>query len=354
MCVYGQEKVTLSGKVTDERTGLPLPFSNVFINNTTIGTTADENGNYKLAGLDAGTLDMVVSFLGYETVRQTLRFEHGGLKTVHFKLKEGVQLEGFVVRGGKSKKREKQLQVIQRELLGKTSFSKLCKLVNPEVLRISEEDGHLMAQTVQPLIIENQALGYRIFQDLDDFDYHQNKLHYGGSTRFEHLIPKDNQQKVLWEKNRKIAYTGSIKHLFASMVADSLAEEGFKVFQEIPPSLRMFNSVRPVNGQNVMANHIRSRVLPVRGEKLVTPGELPTERLVSSATQLEVFYVKKKGRSPYADMPYAYTQMTMPAGYIVITTTGWVAMPMGYEIAGYHGNDRFSTLLPADWTFKKD
>jgi len=24
-------------------------------------------------------------------------------------------------------------------------------------------------------------------------------------------------------------------------------------------------------------------------------------------------------------------------------------MPMGFEIAGYLGNDRYSTLLPADW-----
>src|SRR5688572_5208714 len=67
--------VTLTGKVTDEKTGKPLPFANVFINNSSIGTNADENGNYKLSNLSIGNLEMAVSFLGYETVKQTLRFE---------------------------------------------------------------------------------------------------------------------------------------------------------------------------------------------------------------------------------------------------------------------------------------
>src|SRR5687768_2507446 len=70
--------VTLTGKVIDEKTGKPLPFANVFINNSTIGTNSDENGNYRLPNLAVGNLEMVVSFLGYETVKQTLRFEQPG------------------------------------------------------------------------------------------------------------------------------------------------------------------------------------------------------------------------------------------------------------------------------------
>jgi hypothetical protein len=34
---------------------------------------------------------------------------------------------------------------------------------------------------------------------------------------------------------------------------------------------------------------------------------------------------------------------------MVITPSGWVSIPMGFEIAGDLGNDRFSSLLPADW-----
>ncbi|MCE7069818.1 carboxypeptidase-like regulatory domain-containing protein [Dyadobacter sp. CY327] len=350
--VYAQQggMVTLTGKVTDEKTGKPLPFANVFINNSTIGTNADENGNYRLTNLSIGNLEMAVSFLGYETVKQTLRFEHPGVKTVLFKLREGMELQGVTVYAKKNKKRERNLKIITRELLGNSRFSKQCRIVNPQVLRISEDDDkHLTAQTTKPLIIENLALGYRIHQDLDDFDYFNGKLFYGGSTRFELLVPKDSIQKKQWRANQKIAYQGSVKHLLSSMVSDSLQEEGFKVYQAIPDSMRRFNTVRTQNGYNTIANHLHNRIEQIRGMRLIRPGELVTERLVVSGTQLEVFYMKKKGRSPYSDMPYAYTQITLPQGYMVITPSGWVSIPMGFEIAGDLGNDRFSSLLPADW-----
>lgn len=342
--------MVLTGKVTDGKTGKPLPFANVFVNNSTIGTNADENGNYRLAGLTIGSIEMAVSFLGYETIKQTLRFEQPGVKTVQFKLIEGMQLTGVTIYSKKNKKREKHLEIITRELLGKTPFSKQCRILNPEVLRISLDDNrHLSAQTTAPLIIENNALGYKIHQDLDDFDYFEGRVLYGGSTRFELLKPKDEAQKKLWRENQKIAYAGSLKHLLASMVADSLQEEGFKVYQEIPDSMRMFRSVRSVNGYNTIANNIHNRIEPILGNRLIKPGELMTERLVVSKMMLEVFYTKKRGSSPYSDMPYAYTQIKFPQGYCVITPAGWVVMPMGFEIAGYLGNDRYSTLLPADW-----
>ena len=204
ICLGQGGTVTLTGTVTDEKNGKPLPFANVFINNSTIGTNADGNGNYRLANLPIGNLEMGVSFLGYETIRQTLRFEQPGVKKVVFKMKEGMALEGVTVYAKKNKRRERNLKIVTRELLGTNAFAKLCKIMNPEVLRISEDDnGHLSAQTNKPLIIENKALGYRIYQDLDDFDYFNGKMYYGGSTRFELLKPHDEAQKNYGELIRK-------------------------------------------------------------------------------------------------------------------------------------------------------
>ncbi|WP_229217233.1 carboxypeptidase-like regulatory domain-containing protein [Dyadobacter luteus] len=346
--------VTLTGTVTDEKTGKPLPFANVFINNSTIGTNADGDGNYRLPNLPIGNLEIGVSFLGYETLRQTLRFEQQGSKKVMFKMKEGMELQGVTVYAKKNKRRERNLKIVTRELLGTNSFAKYCRIINPEVLRIYDEDnGHLGAQSTKPIIIENNALGYRIIQDLDDFDFYQGKVYYGGSTRFELLKPKDEAERKRWRSNQETAYAGSMKHLLASMVSDSLIEEGFKVYQVIPDSLRIFNTVRSVNGQNLLSNHLHNRIEAIRGMRLIRPGELETERLLVSGTALEIFYMKKRERSPYSDMPHPFTQISLPNGYAVITPQGWVVMPMGIEIAGDLGKDRFSSLLPADWKRKE-
>ncbi|MCY7357773.1 MAG: carboxypeptidase-like regulatory domain-containing protein [Rudanella sp.] len=53
----------LQGRVTDAATGKPLPFAAVYINTTTRGTTANEDGNYKLTGVTAGTVEVVASYL---------------------------------------------------------------------------------------------------------------------------------------------------------------------------------------------------------------------------------------------------------------------------------------------------
>ncbi|WP_228713568.1 carboxypeptidase-like regulatory domain-containing protein [Arundinibacter roseus] len=349
--VYGQSaQVTISGKVTNEKTGAPIPFANVYINNSSIGTTTNENGAYTLANLPLGNLELAVSSLGFNPIKEIVRFEQPGLKTVHFKMREGIELDGVIIYSRKSKLLQQRIKIITRELLGQSKFSKQCKLRNPEVLRITAPDnGHLLAQTTSPLIIENYALGYIIHQDLDDFDYHEGKVYYGGNTRFELMKPENEAQQKLWRANQKIAYKGSLKQLLSSMVSDSLQENGFRVFQEIPESRRVFNTVRVYNGLNPLKNHLNNRLEEVRGITLIQPGELETERLVVTQTQLEVFNMNKRGRSPYTDMAYSYSTIKMPNGYIVITPQGWVVTPMGFEIRGDLGNDRFANLLPSDW-----
>ncbi|GEO06851.1 membrane protein [Adhaeribacter aerolatus] len=55
----------ISGKVTDARTGEALPFVSIYIKNTTIGTSTDENGSYriKLSNLPDS---LTASFVGYK------------------------------------------------------------------------------------------------------------------------------------------------------------------------------------------------------------------------------------------------------------------------------------------------
>lgn len=69
--LYGQDATTGSivGKITDkEMNDEPLPFANIFIKNTTKGSTTDMDGLYEITNLEPGTYSVVISFVGYETL----------------------------------------------------------------------------------------------------------------------------------------------------------------------------------------------------------------------------------------------------------------------------------------------
>ena len=349
--VYGQPStVTLTGTVIDELTGEPLPFANVYINSSSIGAITNEKGAYTLADLPIGNLDVVVSYLGYAPIRETLRFEQPGRKTVLFTMRQGVNLESVVVNSKRSKSWQRRLKIVTRELLGTGSFADSCKILNPEVLQIFvEKNGHLKAQSTSPLKIENRALGYLIYHDLSEFDFYKQIMYYGGNTRFKLLEPANEEEKNRWQANQKQAYRGSLKQLLTSLVSDSLLENGFRVFQQVPDSLR---SMRAIDSPNSSTNKVYYSNEEVRGAQLIQPGELETERRLVSGTSLEVFDLNQPGHSRYTDMPYAYSLISLPQGYAVITPQGWVVAPLGMEVGGYLANDRFATLLPSDWQWE--
>ncbi|MEZ4801272.1 MAG: TonB-dependent receptor [Gelidibacter sp.] len=65
--LIGQNKGSIAGKLTDkEYNNEPLPFANVIIKGTTIGTTSDIDGLYGFENLNPGSYILVFSFVGYE------------------------------------------------------------------------------------------------------------------------------------------------------------------------------------------------------------------------------------------------------------------------------------------------
>jgi len=69
--VFAQQPV-LSGKVTDEKSGEPIPYVNIMFKGTTIGVVTDSTGNYAVKRpLDADTLNF--SAIGYHPVQKILR-----------------------------------------------------------------------------------------------------------------------------------------------------------------------------------------------------------------------------------------------------------------------------------------
>ncbi|WP_375585344.1 SusC/RagA family TonB-linked outer membrane protein [Cyclobacterium xiamenense] len=84
---------TVSGTVTDQSDGQPLPGVSVLIKGTSTGTATDVDGNYKLNVPGAETV-LVFSFLGFETVEESV----GNRSTINIALAEdAAELSEVVV-----------------------------------------------------------------------------------------------------------------------------------------------------------------------------------------------------------------------------------------------------------------
>ncbi len=154
---------TLTGRVLDAKTGEPLPFASVYINNTARGTTADSSGNYRLINVPPGNQELIGSLLGYQTRRQPLRLTDTRTRQIDLKLEPGQMLAGVTVTARHSKVWQRQFREFSRELLGNRPQARQCRIMNPGVLSFQSEKGHLLAAVAEPLVIANDALGYRLY-----------------------------------------------------------------------------------------------------------------------------------------------------------------------------------------------
>lgn len=104
---YAQNKGTISGKVLDaEVNNDPLPFVNVFIKGTEIGSTSDFDGIYTF-NIVPGTYTVVFSFIGYQTVEvNNILVNEGETVTIDdviLSATEGVALEEVTIKGSTKK-----------------------------------------------------------------------------------------------------------------------------------------------------------------------------------------------------------------------------------------------------------
>ncbi|MFV0268608.1 MAG: carboxypeptidase-like regulatory domain-containing protein [Draconibacterium sp.] len=67
LCSWAQ-KASLSGRVVDATSNEPLPFVNVVVAGTGIGTVTDAEGHFVLKGLESGFIWVEASFVGYRKV----------------------------------------------------------------------------------------------------------------------------------------------------------------------------------------------------------------------------------------------------------------------------------------------
>ncbi|ANH59779.1 TonB-dependent receptor [Dokdonia donghaensis] len=89
-------QTTITGRVSDSNG--PLPFVNVYLANTTLGASSNNDGSFEILNVPDGTYTIIASFTGYESVKKNVTV-NGGTITANFFLKQNTTLEEVVISG---------------------------------------------------------------------------------------------------------------------------------------------------------------------------------------------------------------------------------------------------------------
>jgi len=228
-----QETYSISGKVTDGK-GETLPGATVFLTNSKMVTTANSDGVFSLNGLQPGTYELVVKMLGYNSYNQNVNIQQQSVNITAKLSANATTLNEIVINAKTDPNRARYLQLFTENFIGKSANAAQCKILNPEIIKLhyDKDKDILEAHSNDFIVIENQALGYKINYLLTRFQYDvtNDAFFYEGKPYFEEIKGSDIQQKN-WADSRKTAYQGSIRHFFRALFNNTAEAEGFLVYR---------------------------------------------------------------------------------------------------------------------------
>lgn len=230
---HAQDKTfSVAGKVIDVKSGQPLAGASVFCQNTTIGTISKSDGAFSMR-LNNGGYDMIVSYTGYETRNIRINKDLKDKDSLVIEMKEEDKAMGEVVVAGSAEVEDgwnKYGQFFLDNFIGTTPFAAQCTLENKDALKFYfyKKRNKLRVKAKEPLVINNNALGYRIKFQLDSFvyEYTPNIGTSAGYPLFEELQGTPEEQQT-WKNNRDFTYAGSRLHFIRSWYDSTLTDEGY-------------------------------------------------------------------------------------------------------------------------------
>lgn len=103
--VNAQEPATIRGFVYEQKSGEPVMFTNVYLYKTSIGAPTDANGYFSINKVPAGKYTLMVTSMGYDTIRESISVKPGEILTKKLYVKEtSIQLQTVNITAEKEQK----------------------------------------------------------------------------------------------------------------------------------------------------------------------------------------------------------------------------------------------------------
>jgi hypothetical protein len=331
----------IRGQVLDEQTSDPLAKASVFINHTTRGVLADDNGEFVLDNLSSASVELVVTYVGYSTFRTTLYPFKMRSERVNIEMTPAVKkLSEVEIKTTKDKQWEKSMKKFKRIFLGDTENASQCMITNGALLSFHEDEQKVFtAQTPEALEIDNYGLGYHIRYFLDSLRADTKSFAIRGNMYFEEMKTDSAALEAQWKKNRMECYKSSPRRLFKALVENRLAEEGFELYVEKNPfrsdqfQRELHHSVEALNLKNVVHN-----------------GRLPGQYVIFFKGRIEVHDLNTPNdRLVYKDIAGSVSWITVKGYELEVNKDGIVLNPSVLEVSGNMNKARVADQLAYDY-----
>ena len=221
----------VKGIVRDEKTKTPIPFASVYYNGTFTGTISDVKGYFELNRSEHVSMPLVISAIGYYSF---VLKDFSSSRTIEIQLKpKEYEFKETVIKSKSLKAlRQKNMRLFKKEFLGFSHNALYCKILNEKDITFNyfADKVVLKAFASKPILIENNALGYKVTYYLDRFEYYRKngEILLSGNIVFKENKATEKHQKEYAEK-RKATYTGSRMHFFRSISLNDSVIEGFTI-----------------------------------------------------------------------------------------------------------------------------
>ena len=346
-----QIAATISGRITDVA-GEPVPSVNVFIASSMNGTVTDSDGWYQLSGIPLGTLRLYVSIIGFKPHFEDVFIKEARVYTYDFQLEEAIYEFGAITVTADNRRWKRQLERFTRIFIGETPNAAQTKIVNPEVLDFSGRGGEFRAQASEPLIIENEALGYRITYYLNEFVAEPMSWRWDGEPLFESMEAQSPEMAAQWHAKRDSAFYGSFRHFLLATLNNQVEEQGFKMYSRTDAR----TSLAPrAGGGNALTSNQR---FPVRASEIIKPGQGASERILDFQGFIEIVYthevetkafLRHEGEA-YRRPKFQTSLIRLDKGPTIVDLKGDALDPYGVTFyGGYFAYERIADDIPKEY-----
>jgi TonB-dependent SusC/RagA subfamily outer membrane receptor len=334
---------TVTGVVLEGNGQKPIPFANIYINNTTLGVQSDDNGHFVLSNIPFGEHEIVASFVGHLPYQSRLVVSDTLPSYLTIKL-QAIALKAVEIKGTRDVQWNKDYEKFQRLFIGDKKDLQRCKILNPWVLEFAEPKQDVFSATAGDIIkIENLRLGYRVYFELKNFLFSKSTYLISGNIRFVEMATSDDAIKNEWIKNRADAYRGSSRHLLKAIVDKRVEEEGFVIFND----LSNFNQV--VRELDFHANLNRNIFFYDYKDK-ISPGRYRESYRLELPLRMEIHYVKRTMPGKvYRNIPHPVSWMDVKDRTLEVKNNGVVIDPKKLMVSGEMGLSRVAGMLPLDY-----